>query len=320
MRLKRPRGIRSKLCGNPQGAQQLLRLLVARDHQRVVHVASAHFLEEAIHVARFASVPKGKFVFRRSQAERANHHRRQRVGELALEHRALARDNSVILPHLSGQEGRKDIGEINLSRALEVAAGAVETLRHYAEIDICGAEHVPHLPQHFLDAHVRSGVARTVVARKEQPQFFAGHPATPQAKCPGQSPDFDERAHPGNKQKIRHARAPPTAADFSGRSVAGHGFAGYRNLFSRLNLRRGNAYDENLAGGSPSSCTTRELSNTVFHFKYGQNTFRSDAPCPTAPFRLESQFTVLENGPPIQGQYAGRRQPPTSASALVNSL
>ncbi len=74
----------------------------------------------------------------------------------------------MVLPHFTKEKRRVNVGKINLARAFEVALGAFEALRHDAEIDVLRAKHMPNLAQHLLNAHIAAGVARAVVARKEQ--------------------------------------------------------------------------------------------------------------------------------------------------------
>src|SRR5580692_1038917 len=182
--------------------------------------------------------------------------------------------------HLAKQKWRKHIRQMHLPRAVKISLGQLEILRHHAEVGILRAQHMPDLPDHFVHTHIASGIPRTVVTGKQQFQFFARSPTLPQPKDPAESSDFNQRADPRHQQEVRHARAlpatcgsPPLAV-----SVAGHGLAGYLNLLARLNCSKGYAYVENLAGASPISSTTRELSNTVFQSRYGQNTFSNDAP------------------------------------------
>src|SRR6266849_8378221 len=273
-------------------------------------VPSAHGLNEPIHVARLAPVGKRKLVLGRGQSQRTDHHRCQGVGKLALEHRSFASDDAVILPHLAKQKRRVNVGKVNLARAFEVAFGALEVLRHYAEIDMLSAKNMPNLPQHLLHAHVAAGVARAVVARKQQLEFLTWRPALAETHHPSEARDLNQRADPRDQKKVRHAPILPATAVFSALGSDGQGLAGYRNLLSRLNFKSGNAYVENFAGASPSSATTRELSKTVFQSRYGQKTFSSEAPYPAAPLRFATQLTVLEKGPPRDGQNLGRRMPP----------
>src|SRR5947208_15201222 len=109
--------------------------------------------------------------------------------------------------------------KINPTRAIAVALGSIEALGHNAEIDIGGAEHVAYLTQHFLHTYVGTGVARAVVARKQQPQFFAGIPAPAQPEHPGEATHFDQRADPGNQQEIGHACALPAMMELCAASA-----------------------------------------------------------------------------------------------------
>src|SRR5260370_25261630 len=100
---------------------------------------------------------------------------------------------------------------------------------------------MPNLPERFLHAQVRPGIAVTVVSGEEQLQFFAGRPALAEAKHPPKAGDFNQRAHPGDEEKVRHARALPAVAFFSAPDEGGHGLAGKWNLFSRPYFRSGAA-------------------------------------------------------------------------------
>src|SRR5580704_9372346 len=177
--------------------------------------------------------------------------------------------------HFAKQKRRKHIRQMHLPRAVKISLGQLEILRHHAEVGILRPKHMPDLPDHFVYPHIASGISRAVVARKQQLQFFPGSPALPQPKNPAESPDFNQRADPRHQQKVGHARALPATCGIAplASPAAGHGFAGYLNLFARLNCSKGYAYVENLAGASPISSTTHELSNTVFQSRYCQNTF-----------------------------------------------
>src|SRR5712692_10973005 len=149
-----------------------------------MNVTRAHRLNEAIHVTCFPTVSEGKLVFRRGKPQRSNHHRSESVGKFALEHRAFAGDDTVVLPHFSEEKWRVNVRETDLPRALEIAIGPVEVLRHHAEIDLIRTQHVPYLPQHFLNAHVAAGIARAVIAGEEQLQFFGRRPALSEPQHP----------------------------------------------------------------------------------------------------------------------------------------
>src|SRR5260370_13661849 len=127
-----------------------------------MHEAPEHPLNKATHTSSITAVAKRKLVLCRCEAKGANHHRRERVGELAFEHRAFAGDDPVVLPHLAIEKRRVNVWEIKLLRAFEIALRAAEVLRHHAEIDMIRAENAPDLPQHLLHAHVAAGVACSV--------------------------------------------------------------------------------------------------------------------------------------------------------------
>src|SRR5712664_54891 len=189
-------------------------------------VALAHFLNESVHMARLTTVGKRKLVFSRGQTQRTDHHRRQGVGKLALEHRAFASDDSVVLPHLAKKKRRVNVGKVNLARAFEVAFGTLEVLRHYAEIDMLGAKNMPNLPQHLLHAHVAAGVARAVVARKQQLEFFTWGPALAETHHPAEARDLNQRADPCDEKNVGHAPILPATAIFSALAADGQGFPG----------------------------------------------------------------------------------------------
>ena len=241
MRFKRPGSIRTQLSWNSEGTQKGTRFHVARDDQRIVDVALAHRLNEPVHVPRFATVGEGKLVFSGSQTERTNHHGGKGIGKFAFKHRAFASDYSVIGADFVEEERRKYIGEMNLTRAFEVAFGALEILRHDAEIDVLRAKNMADLPQHFLNAHIATGIARAVIARKEELQLFAGRPALAEAEHPAEARDFNQGADPSDEEEIGHARILPAATFFTAPVEAGQGLAGKWNLFSRQYFRSGAA-------------------------------------------------------------------------------
>src|SRR5262249_32341366 len=113
----------------------------------------------------------------------------------------------------------------NLSRAFEVAPGAVEALRHHAEVDILRAKDVADLPDHLVHAYVGARIACAVVSGKKQLEFFAGNPLFAAAKHPLQARQLDQHADPGNEEKIGHAVAAPVAV-VTDAFCDGHGLAG----------------------------------------------------------------------------------------------
>src|SRR3989475_10870654 len=241
MRFERPGRVGSKLSRDPERTQELARFHVSREDHRILDVALAHGLYDSVHVARLAAVSKRNLVFCRGQTQRNDHHRRQGIGKLALEHRAFASDDAVILTHLAKEKRWKHIGEMDLARALKITACEIEILGHDAEINVFGAKDMPNLAQRFLHAQVRPRIPIAVVTGKEQPQLFARRPAFAEAQHPAQACDLNQRADPGDEEEVRHARALPAAKFFSAPGVEGHGLAGNWNLFSRPYFRSGAA-------------------------------------------------------------------------------
>ncbi len=211
MWFKGPCRVGAKLGWNPERTQKRPRFHVASDDHRVLDVTLAHGLNEPVHVTCLAAVGNRNLVFRRCQPQRTDHHGRQRIGELALEHRAFACDDAVTLPHLAKEKRRVNVGKVNLARPFEVAFGALEALRHHAEIDVRRAKNVPNLPQHLLHAHVAAGIARAVIAGEEQLQLFAWSPALTETEHPAEARDLNQRADPRDEKEVRHARALPAA-------------------------------------------------------------------------------------------------------------
>ena len=163
-RLKSPCRIRAQFRWDAQLAEHLLRFDVARNHQGIAAVALAHFLQQRVHLAGFGAECDTQLVLGGSNPERADHHGGKRVGELALEHRAFARHHAVVLAHLGMQERRKYVRQMNLFRVAKVTTRQIEILSHHAQLEILRAQNSPHLPQHFLHAHIGAGIARSVVA------------------------------------------------------------------------------------------------------------------------------------------------------------
>src|SRR4029077_1970752 len=143
----------------------------------------------------------------------------------AFEHGAFAGHYAVIFAGFAREKRRKNVWQKNLLGACEIALGAVEILRHDAEIDVFRAQYVANLAKHFVDAHVGTGVARTVVACEEKFKSFAGLPARAAAHHPFQARYFDEKADPGHEKKISHERAAPLAV-CTAAFCNGQGFAG----------------------------------------------------------------------------------------------
>ena len=181
-RLECPRGVGSELRCHAEFAQNLLRFLVARDHQRVAAVALAHLLQQRIHRARFAAVRHAQFVMCRRDAQRAHDHRGERIGEFALEHRTFAGHHAIVFRHFGMKERRENIREMHLLRVAEISAREFEILRHHRPGHILGAQDALHLPDDFFHANVGAGVARAVVAGEKQLQRLARLPGLARAE------------------------------------------------------------------------------------------------------------------------------------------
>src|SRR5581483_8186556 len=172
-----------------------------------------------------------KFILDCRDPQRSNHHRRQGIGKLTLEHGAFASHYTVMLGNFIEQERRKDVWKMDLGRALEISFRALEILAHDAEINSFSAQNVPDLTQHLLDSHIRSHVSRAVVSGKQQFQFFSRLPRFVSAHHPADFRSLDVAAHPGFEDEIHHAALPPR--------LEGHGWYLYSKLFSRLNFSSG---------------------------------------------------------------------------------
>src|SRR5579871_1223021 len=270
LRFERPSGIGTQFGRHSKLTKNCARFFVPRDHQRILAVAAAHLGNQRIHVAGFRAVANGQLVFHGGDPERANHHRCQGIGKLALEHRTFAGHHAVMLWHFVRQEWREDIRQMYLLRAFEVPFGKVKILAHHAEVNALRAQDVTDLPQHLVDANIGAHISGAVVSGKQQLELLSRLPGLISAQHPSGFGALDVAAHPGFENEVHHAAVPPLAA--------GHGWYWYSKLFSRLNFSRGKLYCENGTGFRPSSDVTRVLSNTVFQTRYGINTFINDAP------------------------------------------
>src|SRR5215469_3797941 len=151
----------------------------------------------------------------------------------------------MMLRHFIEQEGRKNIWKMNLSGAFEVPFRELEDLAHYAEVDALRAQNMPDLPDHFLDANIRTHVPRAVVSGKQKFQLFTWLPRLVAAKHPAHLGALDIRADPRFQHKVHHAAVPPR--------IAGQGWYLYSKLFSRLNFSSGKLYCEKGTGRRPNS-------------------------------------------------------------------
>ncbi len=160
----------------------------------------------------FGAIAHGQFILRRGDAERSDHHRGQRIGELTFEHRSFARHHSVMFRHFIRQKGRKNIRQVNLLCALEVSARELEVLAHHAEFHPVRAQNVPDLPQHLFHPHIRPHVSRAVVAGKQKFQLLTGLPALACAQHPSRLRPLDRAADPSFQNKVHHAGVPRAGA------------------------------------------------------------------------------------------------------------
>jgi hypothetical protein len=118
-----------------------------------------------------------------------------------------------MLWNFSGEERRENVRQVYLARILEIAARPIEILRHHAEVDAISAQYVTQLTQHFGNAHVRAGVTRAVVSRKQKLQLFAGFPTLAFAKHPAGFRSLDDAGDPRLQNEIHHAADPPAFFD-----------------------------------------------------------------------------------------------------------
>src|SRR6202041_2569705 len=107
-------------------------------------------------------------------SERPDDHDRQRVCELAFEHRAFASNHAIMPGHLARQKGRINIGQVHLPPVSKLTSRKVKILRHHGDKKILRAEAAADLAQNFFDADIRSSISRTVVTREKEFQLFAG--------------------------------------------------------------------------------------------------------------------------------------------------
>src|SRR5216684_918273 len=97
----------------------------------------------------------------------------------------------MMLRYFTSEEGRENVRQMYLIRALEISLGELEVLAHYTEIYALGTQDVSDLSQHFIDSHIRSHVARAVVSGEQKLQLFARLPRLPCSEHPTCSSPFD---------------------------------------------------------------------------------------------------------------------------------
>src|SRR5262249_37299572 len=93
--LEGPCGIRALPRWHTEAPENLQGFFVPRHHQGRFAVASHESLQRRIHCPCLSSVAHCKLVLGRGQSERADHHRRQCICKLRLEHRPFAGDHAV---------------------------------------------------------------------------------------------------------------------------------------------------------------------------------------------------------------------------------
>ena len=208
MGFKGPGRIGPQLSRYPQTAQDALRFLVAGDDQRIGTETPAHALQKAVHVAGFRSISHRKPVMGGGDSQAADHHGAEGVGELALEHRALASQNPVVAADLAKEEGWKDIRKLDLAHRIEIAAGPLQVVREDTQFQVGVAQHVANLTDHLLDADIGPGIAVSVVPGKEQAQRRSRLPGLSRSQHPSQLGELDQATDPQLQSQIHHGAAP----------------------------------------------------------------------------------------------------------------
>ena len=163
-------------------------------------------------MAGFSTVADGKFVLRRRNTERADHHRSQRICEFALEHGALASHNPMMFRNFIGQKGREDIGQANLRCIFEITFRPLKVEGHRGEVDAFGTKYMANLTQHFVDPNIRTHIPCSVVPGKKQLQLFSGLPGLSFPQHPSGLGAFNVGANPRFQKNVHHAAVPPRAA------------------------------------------------------------------------------------------------------------
>src|SRR6266496_2580252 len=209
LRREGPRSVGTEFGGNSELAQYGAGFLISRNDQRVLAETGAHFSYRRVHLSGFAAIADRQFVLRRRKSQRTDHHRGERVGKLALEHRALTSYHAVMLRDFTGKKWRENVRQVHLARVFEVAVCKLKALAHDAEVHVVRAEHVTQLANHFFNTRVRSHIARAVVSGKQELQFLARRPAFALAQHPCGLFVLDDRADPGLQHEIHHAADPP---------------------------------------------------------------------------------------------------------------
>ena len=231
------------------------------------------------------AVSNRELVLRRRNSQRPNHHRGQRVGKLALEHRAFAGDHSVMLRNFIRQETAGKYPEEEPASCLRNIpsnnrSSGVITLK-----STCSAPRMCRICRSISSTRTSEPILRVPLYPANS--SFSFSPGC-HGVCPAQHPSrfgaFNIAADPGFQNKVHHAAVPPLrrgprlvlileiilSAELQQRKTV---------LRERHRLRR------------PSSEVTRVLSNTVFHTRYGMNTFIERSAMANAPLRFDRKFT-----------------------------
>src|SRR3954451_18376069 len=152
-RLECPCSVGAKFRRYAQFPKYGPRLFIARNDQGIFAIPAAHFRNRRIHVPRLRPVPDSKLVLCGRSAQGADDHRRQCIGELTFESRALYDDHAVMLGNLVRQKWRKDVGQMYLMSPLKISARQFEILTHDTELNIVSAQNVAELSHSFLWAY-----------------------------------------------------------------------------------------------------------------------------------------------------------------------
>ena len=104
-----PRCVSAQLGRHAQFTQHVARLFVAGDHEGILAIARAHLRDQRVHMTGLGAVSDRKLVLRGGDTQGPDHHRGERVGKLAFEHRSFAGHHAVMLGHLVGKKRRENV-------------------------------------------------------------------------------------------------------------------------------------------------------------------------------------------------------------------
>ena len=185
-----PGGVGAPGGADPEVAEDPARGIVAADHQAARALALDEAAQGGVHLPGLGAVAHAELLLGGGHAQGAGHHRRQRAGELRLEHRPFAGDHPVVTRTLLEQELRKDLGDRHLAAAAEVARRELLVDRGHGERGLIVAEEMVELTAELLDPHVGAGVAGAVVAGEEEAQRLTGLPLA-RGEAQGVAPGAD---------------------------------------------------------------------------------------------------------------------------------